>query len=367
MRRSPLPQVAILGLLLFLVLSVVLQSLNFVFGAWFVQVFVFFCIPWVSLRLLRQPPSKALGLLSVSPKRLLAGGFLGMLCYVAVVLPLMYWVKQVVPASWEKMFDGRDMFSALSGIEYALMVGAVVLVAPLCEEVFFRGFIQPKLILRWGAPLGLLVSSVLFSLIHMDPVGFLARLALGLLFGWLAYVTSNLWVSVAAHASYNLLVYILFLQFGNASSSAALPLGQGVLFLWLVLGIAGMWTLLRVLGFSPRPPRDFPAEKLYMPSESAQPPPVLRSILRPWLWAACGSCLLLAAMDYRGVALNMFDTVVVPLPKAARDNEQLQGEMERMQALRQQARKGQVELKSYFEFRQQFFQQLPAGLLSASH
>ncbi|MCL2626760.1 MAG: CPBP family intramembrane metalloprotease [Cystobacterineae bacterium] len=256
MRESSLPQVVALGLVLFFVLGIFLQSLNVVFGAWFVQVFVFFCIPWVSCRLWGQAPSRALGFWAVSLKKLAAGALLGAVCYFAVVLPLMYWVKQVVPASWEKVFGGRTPFADLGGIELWLMVVLVVLAAPLCEEVFFRGFIQPKLIQRWGAPLGLLVTSVLFSFIHVDPIGFLARLALGVLFGWLAYAGASLWVSVLAHVSYNLLVYLIYVwvSYGGDEPSTELSfLGPGILFLWLALGTGSMVALLWVLGFSPKP------------------------------------------------------------------------------------------------------------------
>ncbi|MCL2178980.1 MAG: CPBP family intramembrane metalloprotease [Proteobacteria bacterium] len=365
MRRSLLPQVVVLGLVLFFVLSIFLQSLNLVFGACFVQVFVFFCIPWVASRLAQEAPVKALGFLAVSPKKLAAGALLGVVGYFAVVLPLMYWVKHLVPASWEKAFDGRALFAGLSGIELWLMVAVVVCVAPLCEEVFFRGFIQPKFIRRWGAPMGFLVTSVFFSFIHMDPVGFLARLALGLLFGWLAYTGGSLWVSISAHISYNLLVYILFFYFESNPSSEVLLLGQGVLFLWLALGVGGMGALFWVLKFSPPSFEELPAQESRILSKSTHTSPLLFwSILRPWLLAAGGSCVLLVAADYRGVALNMFDAIIAPLPRVI--NPQLQEEMQRMRALRQQARKGQVELRSYFEFRQQLFLQSSSSEPSSS-
>jgi len=350
MSGASLPRFAAWGVVLFFVLGVLLQLFNLTFSAWFVQVFVFFCIPWTFCRFAHKSPSKALGLSAVLPNKAAAGALLGMLCCFAVVLPLMHGMNHVFPPSWREMFDGRTVLWSLDGMERALMVGAVVLAAPVCEEVFFRGFIQPRLIQRWGAFLGLLATSVLFSLIHMDPVGFLARVALGMLFGWLAYASANLWVSIVAHASYNLLACVLFFAVGSEASLEATPLSQGFIFLWLVLGTGSMLGLLRLLGFSP------PLVSVPQASSHAPLPPVVwRRILRPWALAAAGSFLLLLAVDHRGVALNMFDAVVAPLPRLARDNPQLQGDMEKMQALRQKARKGQVELKKYFEFRRQLF------------
>jgi len=261
------------------------------------------------------------------------------------------------------MFDGRALFSGLSGMEQALMLGAVVLAAPLCEEVFFRGFIQPKLIGRWGAPLGLLVTSVLFSLIHMDPVGFLARVALGSLFGWLAYAGGSLWVSISAHASYNLFVCILFFSVGGETSLEPVSLSQGVLLCWLVLGAGGMIGLLWLLGFSPPLAACKPEASSPLPPTPPIPPMSRWRILRPWVLAAVGSFVLLVAVDHRGIALNVFDTVMAPLPSPGKLSELLahgNQEKERMQALRQKAHKGEVELQEYFEFRRQLSLELRA-------
>jgi len=346
MSSTSLPRIAAWGFLLFFVLGISLQLLSPIFSAWFVQVFVFLCIPWLFFRFARQAPAKALGLLAVVPNKAAAGAFLGMLCSFAVVWPLMHWMSHLFPAPWIERFDGRALFFELEGIERLLMVAAVLLAAPLGEEVFFRGFLQPRLMQRWGAPMGLLATSVLFSLIHIDPVGFLARVALGLLFGWLAYAGGSLWVSIAAHAAYNLLVCFLFFAVGPEASLGGAAFGQGLLLLWLGVGAGSMLGLLWLLGFSP--PVAFGK-----PLAPALPPVVWWRLLRPWVLAAGGSFVLLVAVDYRGVALNVFDTVVTPFPRAAKENPQLQGEMERMRALRHKARKGQVALTTYFEFRRQ--------------
>jgi CAAX prenyl protease-like protein len=105
----------------------------------------------------------------------------------------------------------------------ARLVGAV-LVAPLAEELFFRGFLM-----RWlvrapvtavdprSVPLrAVLIQAALFATVHaMIVAGFVA----GLAYGWLYRRTGSLWACVVAHATTNGLL-------------AAWVLSQGAWHLW---------------------------------------------------------------------------------------------------------------------------------------
>ena len=89
---------------------------------------------------------------------------------------------------------------ALSALLVALQVGA--------EEVFFRGWLQPLLCLRWGPWVGLTATSVLFGAAHalLQPVSWLALLNItlaGAVFGLLALRTGGLWAPFAAHWVWN--------------------------------------------------------------------------------------------------------------------------------------------------------------------
>ncbi|HEY2728089.1 MAG TPA: CPBP family intramembrane glutamic endopeptidase, partial [Parafilimonas sp.] len=67
-----------------------------------------------------------------------------------------------------------------------------------------RGALQPIMInLTKNAFIGILITSILFSAIHMSYYGFLPRLALGLIIGYLFYFSKNLWLSSIMHFLYN--------------------------------------------------------------------------------------------------------------------------------------------------------------------
>lgn len=90
------------------------------------------------------------------------------------------------------------------------VVGGLVLfgIQAGAEEVYFRGWLQPVLCARWGPMAGLVVTSLLFALLHVAG-GARSGLALanlflgGLFFGLLAIRTGGLWAPFLAHLGWN--------------------------------------------------------------------------------------------------------------------------------------------------------------------
>ena len=89
----------------------------------------------------------------------------------------------------------------LGGLALALLLGAVV--APLAEEVFFRGFVYPGLRRQWGVVWGIVISSALFAVVHAIPGVVPAIFAMGLILAALYELTGSLWPSIALHAIIN--------------------------------------------------------------------------------------------------------------------------------------------------------------------
>jgi len=81
---------------------------------------------------------------------------------------------------------------------YNLLIIAVL--PALGEEFLFRGILQ-KLFkeMTQNVHVAIIITAVIFSAIHMQFYGFLPRMMLGILFGYLLHWTGNLWVPVIAH------------------------------------------------------------------------------------------------------------------------------------------------------------------------
>ena len=79
---------------------------------------------------------------------------------------------------------------------------AVVVAAPLAEEVFYRGLIFGGL-QRWGFWPAALISGAVFSGVHFDVGSFIPFFLIGVLLAWLFWRSGSLWESIALHALYN--------------------------------------------------------------------------------------------------------------------------------------------------------------------
>jgi membrane protease YdiL (CAAX protease family) len=97
-----------------------------------------------------------------------------------------------------------------SWLLFALLVG---IIAPVVEELFYRGLFLRSLEKRGAAPwAAVVVSAVVFAAVHMQVLQFPGLLAFGLVSGVLAVRTGRLGPSILAHIGFNLTtVVVLYL------------------------------------------------------------------------------------------------------------------------------------------------------------
>ena len=85
----------------------------------------------------------------------------------------------------------------------------VVLVGPFVEEVFFRGFVFAGLLRRFGLPLAVVVSSLVFAVAHMDVAVAGPAFLSGTAFALVYWRTGALWPLVLAHTAQNAIAFAL--------------------------------------------------------------------------------------------------------------------------------------------------------------
>jgi membrane protease YdiL (CAAX protease family) len=104
-----------------------------------------------------------------------------------------------------------------SPLDRSLTYLQAALIAPIVEEVIFRGVLYPALRERWGVLTGIALSSVLFSLMHPNlPGGFLPLAALGASFAVAFQLRGSLLPGILMHSLHNFLT--LYMQFAVVSS-----------------------------------------------------------------------------------------------------------------------------------------------------
>ncbi len=89
----------------------------------------------------------------------------------------------------------------------ATMAVWLVVLGPVSEEVFFRGYVLRFLSPEVGYPAALIVSSSLFAVTHFNPSGFLVYLIIGCVLGYLQQRSGRLVSPIVAHVVYNALAF----------------------------------------------------------------------------------------------------------------------------------------------------------------
>ena len=99
---------------------------------------------------------------------------------------------------------------ALRIIDPLVAVPAIVVVAPIAEELFFRGVVFNAWLREGGRRAAYLGSSALFGAIHLNLAVFLPILVISLIFAWIYERTRNLWAPILAHAVFNAVNVAIF-------------------------------------------------------------------------------------------------------------------------------------------------------------
>jgi uncharacterized protein len=138
-----------------------------------------------------------------SPTQVILGAGAGLALFLAAG-GIMSLTTLLVPRAWVDAFDVTHLFEGSERHKIGMAVVASVL-APLAEEVAFRGYVLSALRTRLPPGPAIVGSALLFACMHLDPVRFPAVFFLGLFLGWLAWRSGSVWPAVAAHAVNNAL------------------------------------------------------------------------------------------------------------------------------------------------------------------
>ena len=131
---------------------------------------------------------------------------LGAAGQLAILLALSL-LMQIIPASWiDKLNESND---SILNAPVPIMLAATVIMAPLLEEIMCRALMlgaMKKAMPKWVA---IVLSSLVFGLLHVNPIGIIYATLLGILLGWIFIKTDSVLPAIFCHLSFNLTSYIL--------------------------------------------------------------------------------------------------------------------------------------------------------------
>jgi membrane protease YdiL (CAAX protease family) len=93
------------------------------------------------------------------------------------------------------------MFNQLESPVWFFLVAAVI--APIVEELFFRGFLFQGFRQTYGWRPALLLSSAIFGAAHLDPVSLVPTFVLGCVLAYLFHRSNSVWPGIIFHATVN--------------------------------------------------------------------------------------------------------------------------------------------------------------------
>ncbi len=147
----------------------------------------------LALHPLRMPPSTLL---------LLGCGMLGVQGLVLSLQPLLG-----EPSDHLRMLS--EVLREPEGGRAVLVALLVSLVPGFCEELFFRGLVQSRLVAIWPPGAAILLCSTVFALVHIDAQHVIAVIPIGLYLGWAAWRSGSVWTSMLLHALNNLAAVVV--------------------------------------------------------------------------------------------------------------------------------------------------------------
>lgn len=153
-----------------------------------------------TVRIIHKRPLSSIGLSRPDGKRFAAGFAGGALLLSSILLVLWGLGNALVQGEWS-----QPRFGQLDAADIVI----TALLAGICEEVIFRGYLQRLLSSRLGIPAAVGLTSILFSLAHMANPGYswisgLNIVIIALIFSWVTLRTGNLYAAMALHISWNL-------------------------------------------------------------------------------------------------------------------------------------------------------------------
>jgi membrane protease YdiL (CAAX protease family) len=170
-------------------------------------------ILWLHLR--KDGRHRSIGLFARS--RLPAGTTVGYgigLMVMALIVSAIY--NSMVLKGKDSQADTKAIIDGLKS-PAGVVVGffAIVVVAPIVEELLFRGYLQTALTRRMKPWMAIAISSAVFGAIHFQPLAFPILALLGAVFGYLYHRTGSLKVNIALHMANNAFAFLALVLAGS--------------------------------------------------------------------------------------------------------------------------------------------------------
>ncbi len=171
---------------------------------------------------------------SLGIKKISLTGIVVSVVFAAALAPVISWLLELIPIPESIMEFYDDLMDMAIVPDNKLSLLATVLLAPVCEEMIFRGAIFHTLDKAFSTASSVLITAFLFGLIHLNPVQSTYAFVLGIVLNLVCIRFNSLWASILCHICFNLIGgYFDYTKYGDnvqlilliACGAVALSLG----------------------------------------------------------------------------------------------------------------------------------------------
>lgn len=120
---------------------------------------------------------------------------------------------QLVALFTGRQFENPQVEAITGGLrltskDLVLLLLLIAVIAPIAEELFFRGMLYPVLRRRWSPRWAIVANAMLFALVHFIPLLLPALFFIGLILAWVRERTQSIIPGILLHAMQNGLVVV---------------------------------------------------------------------------------------------------------------------------------------------------------------
>lgn len=134
-----------------------------------------------------------------------------------------------------------EILAPISQGSIILSIITVGIVAPIAEEVLFRGVIYNTLNRKISVKWTIIIQAILFGVFHGNLIQGLYATLLGVIFGYVTYKTKSLWPAIIMHMTNNLIATMAPYIFGDYFGNTLIYIG------FMLVGIIGLIVFLIIL------------------------------------------------------------------------------------------------------------------------
>jgi len=153
-----------------------------------------------------------------------------------------HWILKYESDANGQMKNILSMKNPVDLLMTVLLAGALPAVS---EELFFRGVLQKLFIQIFKAAWpGIIFTAFIFSAFHMQFMGFIPRMALGVILGALYWYSGSIYTSMLGHFIFNSInVFLIYYKVADLDSNTSMNLG------YVLIGLASLIIIIYIIRY----------------------------------------------------------------------------------------------------------------------